>query len=131
MVEIELLDKTEYTEQQELVNDMMMLIASIVFEQKKTERNEKTMKVMKELKKYSDITDDDCVFYSGKMLKDIYSKHNSLHQLSFETIKNNMRDKRIYNPYSDFDDDKMYKCFEYSRVSGAGIEYNTIAIMNY
>ena len=42
-----------------------------------------------------------------------------------------MRDKRIYNPYSDFDDDKMYKCFEYSRVSGAGIEYNTIAIMNY
>ena len=27
-VEIELLDKTEYTEQQELVNDMMMLIAS-------------------------------------------------------------------------------------------------------
>ena len=23
------------------------------------------------------------------------------------------------------------KCFEYSRVSGAGIEYNTIAIMNY
>lgn len=42
-----------------------------------------------------------------------------------------MRDKEIYHPYSDFDDDKMYKCFEYSRVSGAGIEYKTIAIMNY
>ena len=27
-VEIELLDKTEYTEQQELVNDMMMIITS-------------------------------------------------------------------------------------------------------
>ena len=86
---------------------------------------------MKEIEKYSDITDDDCVFYSGKMLKDIYSRHNGSHQLSFESIKNNMRDKKIYNPYSDFDDDKMYKCFEYSRVIGAGIEYNTIAIINY
>ena len=42
-----------------------------------------------------------------------------------------MRDKNIYNPYSDFNDDKIYKCFEYSRVSGSGIEYNTIAILNY
>lgn len=86
---------------------------------------------MKEIEKYSDITDDDCVVYSGKMLKDIYSRHNSYHQLSFESIKDGMRYKKIYHPYSDFDDDKMYKCFEYSRVSGAGIEYNTIAIMNY
>lgn len=88
-------------------------------------------KVMKDIGKYSDITDDDCVFYSGKMLKDIYSKYNSSHQLSFESIKDNMRDKQIYEPYSDLDDDKIYKCFEYSRVSGAGIEYNIIAIMNY
>ena len=65
------------------------------------------------------------------MLKDIYSIHNSFHYLSFESIKNNMRDKNIYNPYSDFYDGKMYKCFEYSRVIGAGIEYNTIAIINY
>lgn len=107
------------------------MVKSIVYEHKKTERNEKTKKVMKEIEKYSDITDDDCIFYSGKMLKDIYSRHNSFHQVSFESIKNNMRDKNIYHPYSDFDDDKMYKCFEYSRVSGAGIEYNTIAIMNY
>lgn len=86
---------------------------------------------MKEIEKYSDISDDDCIFYSGKMLKDIYSIHNSFHQLRFESIKDNMHDKLIYNPYQDFEDDKMYKCFEYSRVSGAGIEYNTIAIMNY
>lgn len=38
---------------------------------------------MKEIEKYSDVTDDDCVFYSGKILEDIYSKHNSPHQLSF------------------------------------------------
>ena len=86
---------------------------------------------MKEIEKYSDITDDDCIFYSGKMLKDIYSRHNSFHQLRFESIKDNMYDKPIYNPHQDFEDDNMYKCFEYSRVSGAGIEYNTIAIMNY
>ena len=46
-------------------------------------------------------------------------------------MKNDIRDKNIYNPYSDFNDGKVYKCFEYSRVSGSGIEYNTIAILNY
>lgn len=86
---------------------------------------------MKEIEKYSDITDDDCVFYSGKTLKDMYSAHTSFHQISFESIKDNKYDKRIWHPYTDFEDEKMYKCYEYSRVSGAGIEYNTIAIMNY
>lgn len=86
---------------------------------------------MKELEKYSDITDNDCVFYSGKTLKDMYSRSTPFHQLSFESIKDSMRDKIIYHPSTDFEDDKMYKCFEYSRVSGAGIEYNTIAILNY
>ena len=92
---------------------------------------QKAKKIMKEIEKYSDITDNDCVFLSGKTLKEMYSNHNGLHQLYFESIKNNMRDKNIYNPYSDFNDDKIYKCFEYSRVSGSGIEYNTIAILNY
>lgn len=86
---------------------------------------------MKELEKYSDITDNDCVFYSGKTLKDMHSRSTSFHQLYFESIKDGMHDKIIYHPYTDFEDDKMYKCFEYSRVSGAGIEYNTIAILNY
>lgn len=86
---------------------------------------------MKELEKYSDITDNDCVFYSGKTLKDMHSHSYSYRKLSFESIKDSMRDKIIYDPYIDFDDNKIYKCFEYSRVSGAGIEYNTIAILNY
>ena len=43
---------------------MMMLIASFSgkvysLRAQKTERNEKTKKVMKEIEKYSDITDDD------------------------------------------------------------------------
>ena len=53
---------------------------------------------MKEIEKYSDITDNDCVFLSGKTLKEMYSSHNGFHQLYFESIKNNMRDKNIYNP---------------------------------
>lgn len=114
-----------------MINKIISVVKSIVYEHKKTERNEKTKKVMKEIEKYSDITDDDCIFYSGKMLKDIYSRRNSFHQLRFESIKNNRYDKPIYNPHQDFEDDKMYKCFKFSRVSGAGIEYNTIAIMNY
>ena len=85
----------------------------------------------REIEQYSDIQDCDCVFYTGKQLKELYSRRTGCCQLAFESVKNNKRDCRIYKPYNDFEDEKIYKCFEYSRIAGSGIEYDTISIMNY
>lgn len=85
----------------------------------------------KEIEKYSDITDDDCTMYKGTTLKSMYSTRNGFHQLRFESVKHDRSEGYIYHPYEELEDDKLYKCFEYTRVSGAGIEYTTISIMNY
>ena len=37
----------------------------------------------------------------------MYSRHNSFHHYLLNQFKDNMRDRQIYHPYSDFDDDKM------------------------
>lgn len=80
---------------------------------------------------YSKITDADCEWITGKTLKNMHSQSTGFHQLSFEVVKNNRREKNLYEPYTDLEDEKLYKCFEYGRVSGAGIDYTTIAILNY
>lgn len=80
---------------------------------------------------YSEITDADCEWITGKTLKGMYSQSTGFHQLSFEVVKNNRREKNLYEPHTDLNDEKLYKCFEYGRVSGAGIDYTTIAILNY
>lgn len=85
----------------------------------------------KEIKLYRDITEDDCTTYSGKQLKHFYDVSNFASHIKFESIKNGKREKDLYNPHKDFDDERLYKCYEYSRVSGAGIEYNTIAILDF
>lgn len=85
----------------------------------------------RDIETLSEITDDDCVYYTGEQLKWFTQTSTGFHQLSIETIKNGLRDERIYNPYNQLEDGKKYKCYECSRVSGAGIEYNYIYILNY
>lgn len=83
------------------------------------------------VEKYSDIKDSDCVFLSGIQLKDMASSSGGFCQLSFEIVENNIRVKNVNDPYSEFDDDKIYKCYDYSHISGRGVEYRIIAILNY
>jgi len=85
----------------------------------------------KTIEKYSDIIDEDCTLYTGEQLKNMYFRSTGFHQMSFESIKNGKREKTIYYPHDKFENMKMYKCFIYSRISGAGIEYQTVAILNY
>lgn len=85
----------------------------------------------REINSLSEITNEDCVFYTGEQLKWFKQTSTGFQQLTIETVKNGLRDERIYCPNKQLDDTKKYKCYECSRVSGAGIEYNYIYILNY
>lgn len=80
---------------------------------------------------YADITENMMTLYKGSSLKHMYRCSNGFHHLEICIIKNGAYDHKVYNPYCDLDDEKIYKCYEYERTSGAGIEYNYIAIYNF
>lgn len=63
--------------------------------------------------------------YTGKTLKHMDSCSGSYHQLRFISKEHN-----YISPYS-LDENKSYDCLEYTRVSGSGVEYTTITILNY
>lgn len=84
------------------------------------------MKKNKEIKCYADITDDDCVYYTGTQIKNMYRSSNGFNQLKIESVKNGRFDEQILDPLIDIENDKSYKCFEYSHYSGAYIYYKTI-----
>lgn len=71
------------------------------------------MKKNKEIKCYADITDDDCVYYTGTQIKNMYRSSNGFNQLKIESVKNGRFDEQILDPLTDIENDKSYKCFEY------------------
>lgn len=81
------------------------------------------------MKLYSEITDSECTMYKGSTLRFMYimSSHSCI--VGFESVKDGKHHKQVY--YTELDEDKMYKCYEYERTSGSGITYKKIAILNF
>lgn len=91
--------------------------------------NTNSKKMRESIKKYSDITDNDCILYRGDSLKYLMQTHSGSEVYQFESIKNGQREHCFISP-ENLIDNKLYKCFKYYRTDFNGITYTTIAILN-